>query len=42
MDGKTVFELKPFNPRAAKAGVKQLKNYFEKLGGKVVARLEFY
>jgi len=41
-DGKTIFELKPFNPRSAKAGVRQLEKYNRLLGGSNVMRLEFY
>lgn len=41
-DGETIFELKPFNPKAAKQGVKQLKMYCEKIPNWRIARLEFY
>ena len=41
-DGKTIFELKPFNSRSAKAGVKQLKKYNSLLGANNILRLEFY
>ena len=41
-DGTTIFELKPYNPRAAKAGVKQLKKYNSVLGGGKVMRMELY
>ena len=36
------FELKPFNPKAAKQGVKQLKRYSNKISNWRIARLEFY
>ncbi|MBQ3532837.1 MAG: hypothetical protein IJA51_03935 [Oscillospiraceae bacterium] len=41
-DGTTVFELKPFNPRSAKAGIKQLQRYNSVLGGGKTMRLEMY
>ena len=41
-DKQVIYELKPFNPRAAKSGVKQLKKYNDALGGKNTMRLEFY
>ena len=41
-DGETIYELKPFNPKAAKQGVKQLKRYCGKIPNWRVARLEFY
>ena len=41
-DGKTIYELKPFNPAAIKAGARQLRKYNNKLGGKHVMRLEVY
>ena len=41
-NGKTIFELKPFNPKSAKAGVKQLRKYNTLLGGGKIMRLEFY
>ena len=41
-DAKIIFELKPFNGNAARAGVRQLKKYNELLGGKNIMRLEFY
>ena len=41
-DGNTIFELKPFNPRAAKAGIRQLRKYNNMLGGGKVMRLEMY
>ena len=41
-DGETIYELKPYNPRAAKQGVKQLKKYCEKIPNWRIARLEFY
>ena len=41
-DGETIYELKPFNPKAAKQGVKQLKRYCEKIPNWRIARLEFY
>ena len=41
-DGTTIFELKPYNPRAAKAGVKQLRKYNSVLGGGKVMRMELY
>ena len=39
---KTIYELKPYNPRSAKAGVKQLKKYKKKIGKRSNVRLEFY
>lgn len=39
---KTIFELKPYNPRAAKAGIRQLRKYNNMLGGGKIMRLEFY
>ena len=41
-DKTTIFELKPYNQRAARAGVKQLRRYNELLGGNNIMRLEFY
>ncbi len=37
-----IYELKPFNPSAAKRGIKQLQHYNDLLGGNSVMRLEFY
>ena len=37
-----IYELKPFNPRSMKAGIKQLKKYNDLLGGKNIMRLELY
>ncbi len=39
---RKIYELKPYNPRAAKAGIKQLRKYNKILGGKNIMRLEFY
>ena len=39
---KVIYELKPFNPRSAKLGIKQLRKYNSRLGGKNAMRLEFY
>ena len=39
---KTIYEFKPYNPRSAKAGVKQLKKYKKKIGKRSNVRLEFY
>ena len=41
-DGNIIFELKPYNPKAAKAGVKQLKKYNTALGGGKIMRMELY
>ena len=41
-DGSTIFELKPFNPKSAKAGIKQWKTHNSKLGSGKVMRLELY
>ena len=41
-DGKTIFELKPFNQNSAKLGVRQLRKYNSRLGGGKIMRLEFY
>lgn len=41
-DGQTIFELKPFNPRSAKAGIRQLRRYQGILGKDKIMRLEFY
>ena len=41
-DNNVIYELKPFNPSAAKAGVRQLKKYNNCLGGRNTMRLEFY
>ena len=41
-DKTTIYELKPFNQRAARAGVRQLQKYNQLLGGGKVMRLEFY
>ena len=37
-----IFELKPNNPRAIKAGIKQLKKYNEVMGGGYRLVLELY
>ena len=42
VDGDTIYELKPFNPKAARAGVRQLEKYNNALGGGFIMRLEFY
>ena len=39
---RIIYELKPFNPKAAKQGIKQLQKYNNRLGGKNIMRLEFY
>jgi RHS repeat-associated protein len=39
---KTIFELKPFNPKAVKSGIKQLNKYNKALGGRFIMRLELY
>ena len=39
---KTIYELKPYNRRSARAGVRQLRRYNMKLGGRNRMRLEFY
>ena len=39
---KTIYELKPMNPRAAKSGIRQLKKYNKALGGGFKLRLELY
>ena len=41
-DGSTVFELKPYNVRSMKAGIRQLRRYSNQLGGGLVSRLELY
>ena len=41
-NGKTIFELKPYNPKSARAGIKQLRKYNTLLGGGKTMRLEFY
>ena len=41
-NGKTIFELKPYNTKSAKAGIKQLRKYNTLLGGGRIMRLEFY
>ncbi len=38
----TIFELKPFNPRSAILGIKQLRRDNDILGGNKIMRLEFY
>ena len=42
MANNRICELKPFNRRAAKAGMEQLKKYNKVLGGGHILRLEFY
>ena len=39
---KTIYELKPMNPRAAKSGIRQLKKYNKALSGGFKLRLELY
>ena len=39
---KTIYELKPYNPRSMKAGLKQLQRYNQLLGGGFKMRLEWY
>lgn len=41
-DGETIFELKPFNPKAAKQGIKQLEKYSKRINNWRIMRLEFY
>ena len=41
-DNKIIYELKPMNPRSVKQGIKQLKEYNERLGGGFRMQLELY
>ena len=42
MDNKVIYELKPFNPRSFKLGVRQLEKYNQKLDGEYKMVLEVY
>ena len=42
MDNKVIYELKPFNPRSVKQGVRQLEKYNQKLDGRYKMVLEVY
>ena len=42
MDNKVIYELKPFNPRSVKQGVRQLEKYNQKLDGEYKMVLEVY
>ena len=42
LENKIIYELKPFNPRSVKTGVKQLQKYNKKLGGGYTMILEVY
>ena len=42
MDNKVIYELKPFNPRSVKQGVRQLEKYSQKLDGGYKMVLEVY
>ena len=42
MDNKVIYELKPFNPRSVKQGVRQLEKYNQKLDGWYKMVLEVY
>ncbi len=42
IDNKIIYELKPFNPRSVKQGIRQLKKYNQKLGGGYKMALEVY
>ena len=42
IEKKVIRELKPFNPRAVKAGIKQLQRYNRKLGGGYTMILDVY
>ena len=42
MDNKVIYELKPFNPRSVKQGIRQLEKYNQKLGGGYTMVLEVY
>ena len=42
MDNKVIYELKPFNPRSVKQGVRQLEKYNQKLDGGYKMVLEVY
>ena len=39
---RTIYELKPYNPKAIKAGIKQLNKYNKALGGNFKIVLEVY
>ena len=41
-DNKIIYELKPFNPKSIKSGIKQLQKYNQKLGGGFKMILEVY
>ena len=42
IDNKVIYELKPFNPRSVKQGIRQLEKYNQKLGGGYKMVLEVY
>ena len=42
VDANIIYELKPYNPRAARAGIRQLQKYNKVLGRNSVLCLEFY
>ena len=42
LERKIIYELKPFNPRAVKAGIRQLRRYNRKMGGGYILILEVY
>ena len=39
---KTIYELKPMNPRGVRSGIRQLQKYNKALGGGYKLRLELY
>lgn len=39
---RTIYELKPMNPRGARSGISQLQKYNKALGGGFDLRLELY
>lgn len=39
---RTIYELKPMNPRSVKRGIRQLQRYNKALGGGFTLRLELY
>ncbi|MBQ8321073.1 MAG: hypothetical protein IJX92_01745, partial [Clostridia bacterium] len=39
---RTIYELKPMNPRGVRSGIRQLKKYNKALGGGFILRLELY
>ncbi len=39
---RTIYELKPMNPRGARSGISQLQKYNKTLGGGFDLRLELY